>query len=226
MSHPIKHYLSYGAGVGSTALICYLLSQIKAKKVEVVFCDHGGDWPETYAYVDYIKKALNIEIMTIKVHIQKKQGLYDYFYSQNMVPLHRYRSCTDKGKIRPFHNYIEKPAGVSLGITWDERKRATSGHLRSVTNYYPLVDARITRTQAIELITNMGLKVPQKSGCYFCPFQGKREWKRLFDEHNELFRKAIELENNANTRILPSGKPLQALYDEFLYQSNIFQRWG
>ena len=215
----VKQYLSYGAGVGSTALLCYIIEGIKCGDVEVVFCDHGGDWPETYEYVEYIKDALNINITTLKVEINNSVGLYDYYYNHNSIPFYRYRICTDKGKIRPFNKYIDKPSKVYLGITWDERKRAQPNKLKKVVNCYPFVEERITRDRAIKIIENTGLIIPNKSGCYFCPFQGKAEWKRLYDEHNELFIKAIELEENANSRILPTGRSLQSMYNEFKYQS-------
>lgn len=217
----MKQYLSYGAGVGSTALLCHMFDDIKSGAVEVVFCDHGGDWPETYEYVEYIKKALKINITTLKVEINNSVGLYNYYYNHNSIPFYRYRICTDKGKIRPFNKYIYKPSKVYLGITWDERKRAQPNKLKKVVNCYPFVEARITRDRAIKIIENTGLKVPNKSGCYFCPFQGKAEWKRLYDEHNELFVKAIELEDNANSRVLPTGRSLQSLYNEFKYQSKL-----
>lgn len=214
-------YLSYGAGGGSTALLCHMLGDIKSGEVEVVFCDHGADWPETYEYVEYIKTALDIDITVLDVEIQGSKGLYNYYLEHNAIPLHQYRICTDKGKIRPFNKYVNRPCEVYLGITWDERKRARPNKLKRVTNCYPFVENQITRDRAIKVIENTGLKIPNKSGCFFCPFQGKAEWKRLYDEHNDLFIKAIELEDNAISQILPSGRSLQSLYDEFEFQSSL-----
>lgn len=218
----IKQYLSYGAGVGSTALLCYLLDEVKSGDIEVVFCDHGGDWPETYDYVNYIQQKLDINITVLKVDIEKKGGLYDYFHHYKMVPLFQYRICTDKGKIKPFNKYIERPCMNYLGITWDERRRARANRLKTVTNQYPFVEKRITRNAAIKIITNAGLNIPIKSGCWFCPFQGKDQWRKLYNMHDDLFLKAIELENNGNgTRIQPNGKPLQLMYDSFKYQTKL-----
>jgi len=214
----MKQYLSYGAGVGSTALLCYMIEGVRCGDVEVVFCDHGADWPETYEYVEYIKKALNINITSLKVEIQGSVGLYNFYKDYKTIPFYRYKICTDKGKIRPFNKYAEMPCSVFLGITWDERKRARPNKLKKVINCYPFVEKRITRDRAIKIIENTGLKVPNKSGCFFCPFQGKAEWKRLYDKHNDLFIKAVDLEDNADNRILPSGRSLQSLYDEFKYQ--------
>lgn len=202
-----------------------MLEDIKAGVVEVVFCNHGADWPETYEYVDYIQELLNINITVLKVEIQGSKGLYNFYMDYNTIPFYRSRICTDKSKIRPFNKYVERPCKVFLGITWDEHKRAKPNTTKTIESCYPFVEKRINRDQAIKIIEASGLKVPNKSGCYFCPFQGKAEWKRLYDDHNELFVKAIELEDNANNRILPTGRSLQKLYDEFKFQSNIDSDW-
>jgi hypothetical protein len=221
----MRQYLSYGAGVGSTALLCHMLDDIRSGNVDVVFCDHGADWPETYDYVEYIQKTLKITITVLKVEIQGSKGLYNFYMNHNTIPFYRYRICTDKSKIRPFNKYIERPCNVFLGITWDERKRAKPNKTKTITSCYPFVEDRISRDRAIRIIENTGLKIPNKSGCYFCPFQGKAEWKRLFDEHNDLFIKAICLEDNANNRILPTGRSLQSLYDEFKFQSTLMDAY-
>lgn len=215
------NYLSYGAGVGSTALVCHLLPKIKKSDIEVVFCDHGADWPETYEYVEYIKTSLDIKITILKVEIQGSMGLYNFYKNRKLIPFYRYRICTDKAKIRPLTKYFNTPCNNYMGITWDERKRVRPNNKKDITNCYPFVEERITRDRAIKIIEHTGLKIPNKSGCFFCPFQGKAEWKRLYDEHNELFIKAMELENNANSRILPTGRALQNIYNEFKYQSKL-----
>lgn len=217
----MKQYLSYGAGVGSTALLCYMIEGIRCGDVEVVFCDHGADWPETYKYVEYIQKNLDINITCLKVDIQGSSGLYNFYRDKKLIPFYRYRICTDKAKIRPLTKYFDTPCTNYLGITWDERKRARPNNRKKIKNCYPFVEERIRRDRAIKIIENTGLKVPNKSGCFFCPFQGKAEWERLFNEHNELFIKAIDLEENANNSILPSGRSLQSLYNGFKYQSKL-----
>lgn len=225
----MKKYLSYGAGVGSTGLICYMLDEIQAGDIEIVFSDHGGDWPETYEYVDYIQQKLDIKITTLKVNIEGKGNLYDYFYHYKTVPLYQYRICTDRGKITPFNKYIKRPCKNYLGITWDERKRGRLNKLKTVTNYYPLIEDKITRDDVIELIKDYGLKVPMKSGCYFCPFQRKSQWHKLYKEHNDLFIKAIELEENGNGILInPNGISLRTFEKRFQLEENTiknFEEW-
>jgi 3'-phosphoadenosine 5'-phosphosulfate sulfotransferase (PAPS reductase)/FAD synthetase len=46
-------YLSFGGGVNSTALLIYLKE--RGEDFETIFVNHGGDWPETYEYVNYLR---------------------------------------------------------------------------------------------------------------------------------------------------------------------------
>lgn len=222
----MREYLSYGGGVGSTGLLCYLLPRIRNGEIEVVFCDHGGDYPETYQYVKYIQEALGIHITVLKIDIEGKGNLYEYFKHYEMIPLYRWRICTVASKIKPFNKYVQTPCISYQGITWDERKRAKPNKNPDIENKYPMVEAELTREDAISLIKKEGLDVPMRSGCWFCPFQGREQWRYLYEKHEDLFIKAVDLEENAqsrrkNSRILPSGKPLKMLYDEFKFQSKL-----
>ena len=49
----MKKYLSHGMGVNSRALM--LLLEDEGIEFENVFVNHGGDYPETYEYVIYLK---------------------------------------------------------------------------------------------------------------------------------------------------------------------------
>jgi hypothetical protein len=211
--------------VGSTALLINKINQIKNSKIEVVFINHGADWPETYDYLEYIQRKLEINITTINVDIEGKGGLYEYFWYYKMLPLMLYRICTVKGKLDPFYTYIKTPARILLGMTYDEKKRCIENGKTNVENVYPLVNEKITRKGAIEIIKKHGLKIPKKSGCFFCPFQKKRQWQELFYDHLELFKKAMELEEralkeNSNVSTLTKTR-LKDLYTQFNHQTSL-----
>jgi len=216
----VKEYLSFGAGVNSVALM--LLLQDQGRKFESVFSDHRCEYPETYEYLDYLKD-LGYEITRLDPKVSWKgkwNNLYDYFYFHKSIPLIQYRICTDKFKIQPFNKYIEKPAIVYIGYDGGEYKRIARQNNRKrkrkgIEYHYPLWEEGLTREGCKELIKEHGLKVPRKSGCWLCPFQSKYEWKRLMIEHPDLFKKAIELETNSNTKGLYLGKYcVSSIYQE------------
>ena len=47
-----KNYLSFGGGVNSVALMLWLIDH--GIEFEAVFSNHGGDYPETYDYLDML----------------------------------------------------------------------------------------------------------------------------------------------------------------------------
>ena len=102
---------------------------------------------------------------------------------------------------------LERPATVGVGISLDEfhRMRTTSPS-RFYTVEYPLIDRRIDRREAQNIIRRAGLPVPPKSSCWFCPFHSRAYWQQLRREHPDLFAKSVALERLLNQRRAAQGK--------------------
>lgn len=212
----MREYLSFGGGVDSTALMLLLHEQ--DKKFETVFVNHNGDKPETYAYIEYLREQGYV-ITEIKPDVSWKghfSDIYEYFYFHKSVPLIGFRICTDKFKIRPFNKYVQRPCTALIGFDAQEKKRVNKRTEKGITKEYPLIENGLTRNDCKQLIRKHGLKVPPKSGCYFCPFQTKKEWKKLMVTHPALFKKAVALENNSSkVGLLMDGKmKLESLWQE------------
>lgn len=189
----MKTYLSYGGGVNSTACII-LWAQGYIDCDEIIYVDHGGDWPETRQYVKMMAQRFPITILIPKV--QGFSSLYEYARHYNMIPSRRQRWCTDKFKVRVINDYIERPCFSLIGFSLDEEHRAKISSKNGVENRFPLLELEIDRAGCKQVIKDYGLPVPMKSGCYFCPFQRIKQWKKLRRVHPELFCNAQELEEN------------------------------
>lgn len=222
----MRRYFSFGAGVNSTALMLLLLDE--GVEFEAVFSDTGCEKPETYEYLDYLQKR-GYEITRIIPTVKEKgvtyNNLYDYFWQGKLIPLMRYRICTVKFKTQPIDKYIEKPCELMIGYDFGERTRRHLINKKGITHKFPLVEKRITREQCVDIIRKHGLPVPIKSGCYLCPFQSKKNWKRLRDTHPELFKKAMALEENARTRD-PSKELYRGGTLSSIWQDNKLTHYG
>jgi hypothetical protein len=197
-----KKYLSYGGGVNSTALM--ILLRNKGVEFESVFEDHGGDYPETYAYVEMLQsKGYPITVIEAKV---EGLNLYDYCLKYGILPSRQMRWCTDKFKIRHALSYYERPCIVYLGFDYDEIGRAKPSRDSGIENVFPLIDEGIDREGCKKIILKAGLPVPKKSGCYFCPFAKVKEFKILRDEYPDLWCKAKHMEQRAVDRRISQGK--------------------
>jgi 3'-phosphoadenosine 5'-phosphosulfate sulfotransferase (PAPS reductase)/FAD synthetase len=206
------NYLSFGGGVNSTAMM--LLLQDQEIDFKAVFVDTGCEWPETYQFLEYLKKR-GYEFTWLKPVVEDTTTLYDYLLKWRILPSIFVRCCTSKFKTGPFNNYIEKPCTVFIGYDYGEYKRRHLKDKEGITYKTPLVDNRLTRRGCIEYIKKHDLRVPPKSGCWFCPFQGIKGFKRLRNTHPELFEKAISLEE-ANPRdfTILNGTKLSALFQK------------
>jgi hypothetical protein len=187
----MKNYLSMGFGVNSVAL--YLLMEDLKMEFEAVFVDHGGDWPETYEYSKYFI-ATGRPVTILKPDVEGFSDIYAYYMHKKKVPSIMERDCTDKFKLRPFYKYAEKPSFVHLGIDAGESHRARLNSKRGIENRYLLIEENINRDGCKKLIADHGLIVPPKSGCFFCMFQKKSQWRNMRRNRPELFCKAQKLE--------------------------------
>ncbi len=108
-------------GVNSTALM--LLLEDGGTDFENVFVNHGGDYPETYEYVDYLKN----KGYEITVRIPDYLGCHtieEYALKYNLFPGFKFRWCTGHFKIEPLHKYYKKPCIDYVGIGADEERRS------------------------------------------------------------------------------------------------------
>jgi len=206
----MKEYLSFGGGVNSTALMLLLLDQ--EVEFEPVFVDTGCEWPETYQFLEYLKIG-GYKFTWLKPVVGGTTSLYDYLLKYRILPSIFVRCCTSKFKTEPFYKYVENPSIVYIGYDYGERKRRYLKNKKGIVYKMPLITQRLTRRGCVNIIKEHGLRVPPKSGCWFCPFQDVKGFKRLRNLHPELYQKAIELEeaNPRNFTIL-KGRKLSSLF--------------
>lgn len=219
----MKTFISMGAGVQTTAMLI-LVAQGKVHADAVIFADTGAEHPETYDYIEKYHKplceALGMPWLTVRMHKKvKERGTGNIIYANSLeevitarhrVPSIKNRWCTDYAKITPMklairglqgEGKLEKPATMLIGISTDEKHRAIKPdgtlkqpHVSEYRNAYPLIDLGISRQDCHKIIKDYGWADPIKSGCYFCPFQGPKDWANLYHSNPELFWHSVELE--------------------------------
>ena len=138
-----------------------------------------------------------------------RRDILTYYLSKKSIPLLMNRACTDKFKHRPMNKW-KKLHGITedyMGIDAGEAHRAADRDLK----YFPLVQEGIDLQGCINIIKGVGLDIPVKSGCYFCPFQGVKGFRALKRAHPDLFQKAMILENTSIWRRRAEGKSFAPL---------------
>lgn len=202
-----------GLGNNSVALMI--------KKVElnervdlILFADTGGEKPWTYEYLGYFSKWLTDrgypEITVVK-KVKRNgeiQTLEENCIEQKMLPsiAYGFKSCSHKFKIQPQDKYCNnwKPAKdfwkaggkvtKLIGIHAGEAHRAKFTEDKKYIYKYPLIEWDFDGDQCVSIIKEAGLKVPEKSACYFCPSSKKHE---ILSLPQDLKDRAIAMEENA-----------------------------
>lgn len=207
-----ENILSLGMGVGSVALLLDMLDD--GCDFEAVWVDHGGDWPETRAYADYLG-AQGYKFTRLIPEHKGFNNLFDFCMAKKIVPLKQFRWCTKEFKVNPLNRYAGKPCTFYLGITNDEKHRARYDVFKGREYRYPLVKKKRSRLDAIKIIERHGLAVPPRSNCWFCPFQTQDEVVRLYLTHPDLYQKMKKLEaNSCRPGYNLFEKPLKAFVPE------------
>lgn len=204
----IPQFLSYGGGTQSTAMLLMVIEGELERPDYVVFADTGSEMPHTYELVDLMKekcKEAELEFVTVAA----AQPLHERYLERGTLPVIGVRSCTSQWKIEPIKRFMRSIVGMGrrkvlatswIGITTDERRRATPSSDQWTDRRYPLLEKHMSREDCIYYCEQkLGITV-RKSGCFLCPYQSPHQWNKLKLEHPDLFEKSLELERKAKAK--------------------------
>ena len=218
--------MSFGGGVNSGAMVCGFIER-GFRPHKILFADTGGELPATYDYIDTMsaltRQEWGVPIEVVKKTYQgKPETLEDNCLRKKMLPSLAYgrKACSMKFKVGPQemalfhwmrdngHHFITQAIGYDAG----EGHRAI--HLNETefrvgrwsVHYYPLVEWGWDRSRCVEAIQKMGLQVPGKSSCFFCPAMKRHEILGLKENYPDYFKRALAIESNAH--IISEGRGL------------------
>lgn len=203
------HILSLSGGKDSTALAFFIKDTMPEihEKIEYVFCDTECELPETYDYLNKIEVFLGKPITRLKPY----RSFEHLFQIYKFLPAIVNRWCTVELKTKVYRKYIYDKIGRNLdnsviytyvGIRADERGRGLSSSVYDshIITKFPFQDYEIYKSDVMDILEKSGIGVPdyykwrKRSGCYFCFYQSKNDWLNLYENHPDLFFKAMEFE--------------------------------
>ena len=176
--------------------------------IEYFFTDTGKELPEVYEYLAILEKYLGKPIKRLTPFTSSADtnvAPFDHFLKAEhggLLPSRRQRWCTYKMKLKPMEKFVGTESAVNyVGIRADEEARVKLSSMKNITAVYPFVLDSIVRQDVISLLEQTA-GIPKyyewrsRSGCFFCFFQRKREWIGLRERHPDLFKQAMEYEEN------------------------------
>lgn len=203
-------FLSYGAGVQTSAILClYKEGKISFKKA--IFADTGAE-PE-YVYEHLSKMETLFPGLIIKT---KKGQLLENTFKEKFITAPVFsriddktrrgrRVCTSRYKIYPVAKEIRKQINktgkklsenyikLGLGFSTDESHRAKPNRIRWLQNFYPLISLGYDRQRCESILRKHNIR-PVRSACFMCPFLADREFLKMKKEHPKDFKKAVEFD--------------------------------
>lgn len=219
----MKYIASWSGGKDSTASI--ILAHEHGEPLdmiifaEVMFDENiSGELPE---HIEFIHRAKNVfESWGYPVHILRSDKTYlEHFHhrvykTKNQERIGKKIGFPIKGrcginrdcKIRPIRQFWKSVEGEYtqyVGIAVEEKERLD--RLVKTTNTISLLEKyRYTEEMAFELCKKYDLLSPiyeftRRGGCWFCPNAKEKELRHLRKNHNHLWKKLLELEDDPET---------------------------
>lgn len=204
-----NNILTYGGGVNSVALAIEMVKR-RMPIDYIIFSDTLAEKPETYAYNLFFSDWLVSKGYPAITHLPpyREEGLYGECIRLKRLPsiVYGFKSCSEKWKIRPFDKFCREnglfPAIIYKGIDAGESHRLSDYSDKEKEVFFPLVDWEIDRMGCVKIIIDERLPLPPKSSCFFCPSMKKNEVYELQKHNPKLFKKAIEMEENAAENLI------------------------
>lgn len=208
-------YLSLGAGVQSSALFAMsALGLRECPRAEVaIFADTQDEPGWVYDQLSVLesfgeKHGLPIVRVTRgKLSADRRVQIPAFVVGQDGEPGLLSRSCTRDYKIQPVRKEARsrmKGAGLKgavclFGISVEEAQRMKISPVLWIQNRYPLIEARMTRSACAQVLTDVGLPVPRKSSCGYCPYHSDQQWRDVRDHDPAAWARALAFDEQLQT---------------------------
>lgn len=215
-SREVPLVVAYGMGVDSTAVLVRF-AQLGIKPDLILFADTGGEWPETYAYLETMNTFLRangmVEVQVVRYTPKTAtySTLEENCNQKKMLPSLAYgmKGCSLKFKRAPQDKFcnrweptratwkagrkVIKVIGYDAGRK-DARRNWKIADDKKYEYWYPLRDWQWDRERCEAEIAAAGLPIPRKSSCFFCPACKAHEVDDLIKFHPDLARRIVRME--------------------------------
>jgi hypothetical protein len=205
--------ISLGAGVQSTALLIMSnLGLYNCPKADyAIFADTQAEPSYVYENLERLEKWSKIPVVrctngSLEQSMLNNVGHFASIPSFTNPSGMLRRQCTREYKINPIERkikellgirkycWVKEPVTVMIGISTDEISRVKPSRTRWTINAHPLIDANLRRSDCEKIITDVGLPIPMKSACVFCPYHDNKTWKYFKENHPDEWKRIVAVD--------------------------------
>lgn len=186
-----RHIVGLSGGKDSVAL-ALALRAVEPRNYEYICNETGNELPEWRAHIDKLEKMLDAPIKRVRYHTD----LLGLIQELEMLPNFRARFCTRILKIEPTIEYFASlPPGSTLyvGLRADEEeRRGLFGE--DINVRFPMREWGWTIDDVWRFLEKMGVCIPRRTDCAWCPFQRLEEWFSLWQNNREEYYQGVAVE--------------------------------
>lgn len=204
--------LSLGAGVQSSTL-ALMIEHGEVERVHcAIFADTGWEPKSVYAWLDWLESQLSYPVYRVSngnirdslTGTQARYAAIPFFTEDRGMAL---RQCTNEYKLVPIKRKVRellglekgeraygKQATMLIGISTDESQRMKPAQEAYMVNEWPLIDARMSRSDCLQWMARNGFPLPEKSSCIGCPYHSDAHWRDMRQNDPEAWADACEVD--------------------------------
>lgn len=209
LASPQQRVLSLGAGVQSSTLALMAARGDLPRVDYAVFADTGWEPQAVYDWLAWLETQLPFEVVRVKrdgldlgeLALAVARGDRPregssippwYVLGENgkqQLPL----QCSKEFKTRVITAEVRRRLGLEPGRAWrgdpvvemwigmstDELERLKDHEQAAIQNRWPLIEARMNRTDCLIWMEQRQYPQPPKSSCVFCPLRDNAAWLRM-----------------------------------------------
>lgn len=211
----MNHIVALSGGKDSTAL-ALRLAEVEPREY-IYFCTPTGDeLPAMQAHWAKLEELLGKPL--IRLTNGTLNGLIEQF---GALPNWRQRWCTRILKIEPCIAFLQQhqPATLYVGLRHDEDEREGLYGEHAIYRY-PLREWEWGLEEVWAYLNERGVCIPRRTDCARCYGQRLVEWKKLYEQHPDIYAHAAAQEQQHGATFRSPGRdtwpaPLIQLAKEF-----------
>lgn len=230
----VRETFWFGGGVPSSALLLMVLWGEIDFPGEVVFADTEAETQRAYNWIGQIERFCHLADTPFhrvsagnlaKVALNEKQredlAILPLHISQHGRPVVVQRQCTQRFKIEVIQQFQRDALGLKarqrvpkgthflnwIALPADEANRIHEPrHVKWATNFYPLIERGITRSDCQKWLNDHGYTVPQ-CVCKMCPLKSDHDWGEMQKKDSNDWKEAVQF-----GRLILNVLPLSEAY--------------
>lgn len=207
MSESVFTYISLGAGVESSAVLAMSALGLRGcpRASVAIFADTQDEPKWVYEQLLALEPwgaehgVPVIRVTRGRLSTDRRVQIPAFVIGKDGEPGPLSRSCTRDYKIQPIRKEARrlmeacglKQAVCLYGISVGDPRGLSVSPVRWIQNRYPLIDAAMTRSACARTLTEVGLPVPRKSACGYCPYHSDAAWREIRDHDPETWDAAL-----------------------------------